>query len=118
MGQYTKGPWESIDAQHDTMIGNFAYASHLITTVDQMIHEGSSRLDIAAVTWIEDQVFDKIGKSEANARLLAAAPDLLEALQDCLLEFQERYDLESSSTNPGIRFAAEAARAAIAKATT
>lgn len=55
-------------------------------------------------------------QAEANAKLFAAAPDLYEALQLCRSELEERFDLESNSTNPGIKVAASEARAALAKA--
>jgi hypothetical protein len=47
-------------------------------------------------------------ETEANARLIAAVPDLLKALQDVLVVFSEEY-----SDSPTL----ERARAAIAKAT-
>lgn len=54
---------------------------------------------------------------EANAKLIAAAPELLEALQDLADDIAERFDMDSPSTNPGIKHCIDAARAAIAKAT-
>lgn len=53
---------------------------------------------------------------EANARLIAAAPELLDALEDLANDISERFDMDDPSTNPGIRRAVEAARAALAKA--
>ena len=52
---------------------------------------------------------------EANARLIAAAPDLLEALRDLL----SRADLDQSATHDGLENcnALAKCRAAIAKAT-
>ena len=52
---------------------------------------------------------------EANARLIAAAPDLLEALRDLL----SRADLDQSATHDGLENcdALARCRAAIAKAT-
>jgi hypothetical protein len=49
-------------------------------------------------------------ETEANARLIAAAPDLIEALKRLL-------DAPSHGTHEAMRRANEAARAAIAKAT-
>ena len=54
----------------------------------------------------------------ANLSLLAAAPELLEALIALTDDVSERFDLDSSSTNPGIKSCVADARAAIAKATT
>lgn len=60
------------------------------------------------------------GKKLANwrhdAALIAAAPELLEALEDLADDISERFDMDDRSTNPGMKLAMEAARAAIAKA--
>ena len=56
------------------------------------------------------------GKELANARLIAAAPDLLEALEDIANDYADRFDMDSPSTNPGMKVVVENARAAIAKA--
>lgn len=53
----------------------------------------------------------------ANARLMVSAPDLLDALRDLTNDVCERFDMESSSTNPGIKHCVEQALKAIAKAT-
>ena len=52
---------------------------------------------------------------DANARLIAAAPDLLEALRNLLAEYNQH--IPEDATCPHILLAADAARAAIAKAT-
>lgn len=52
-----------------------------------------------------------------DARLMAASKELLEALQDMVNDIAERFDMDSPSTNPGIKICVENARAAIAKAT-
>jgi hypothetical protein len=53
----------------------------------------------------------------ANARLIAAAPELLEALKEIAADYADRFDLDDPSTNPGIKYTIKQARAAIAKAT-
>ena len=53
----------------------------------------------------------------ANLRLLASAPDLLEALMSLADDVSDRFDLDCPSTNPGIKSCIAEARAAIAKAT-
>lgn len=58
----------------------------------------------------------KHDNTEADAQLIAAAPDLLEALEDLADDISERFDMDDRSTNPGMKRAMEAARAAIAKA--
>lgn len=60
---------------------------------------------------------------EANARLIASAPDLLEALQaiveasKCTVAGQDYYPPQALSTGPALMSAICAARAAIARAT-
>ena len=54
---------------------------------------------------------------EADARLIAAAPELLEALRELTDDVADRFDLDSPSANPGIKSTVAAARAAVAKAT-
>jgi hypothetical protein len=54
---------------------------------------------------------------EANAKLIAAGPDLLEALQEFADDAEARWDMQSRRTNPGIKHCVKQARAAIAKAT-
>lgn len=51
---------------------------------------------------------------EANARLIAAAPDLLAALRMLLEEFEDRFDMDNPSTNPGIKVAAARVRKLLA----
>ncbi|MEB5935519.1 hypothetical protein MXL15_25360 [Pseudomonas mosselii] len=50
---------------------------------------------------------DRVAEGEANARLIAAAPDLLEALESCI----------EHGSMTGAEWVADKARAAIAKAT-
>lgn len=45
-------------------------------------------------------------EQEANARLIAAAPDLLEALKDCLLRFTEAFPASSEYEPIKLGFAA------------
>ena len=52
----------------------------------------------------------------ANARLIAAAPDLYTALEEITLDYADRFDLDDPSTNPGIKAVIEQARAALAAA--
>jgi hypothetical protein len=56
-------------------------------------------------------------QSPADAQLISAAPDLLESLKDLVDDIAERFDMDSQSTNPGIKICVERARVAIAKAT-
>lgn len=54
---------------------------------------------------------------EANCNLIAAAPELLEALREIADDYADRFDMTCPGTNPGIKYVVEQARAAIAKAT-
>ncbi|MHC3750729.1 hypothetical protein ACYKDZ_17815 [Stutzerimonas stutzeri] len=63
----------------------------------------------------QEQVVDYVYE-EADARLIAAAPELLEALEDIANDYAERFDMDSQSTNPGMKVVVENARAALAKA--
>ena len=89
--KHTPGPWESMPV--DAGIHRFG----IICANDPL---GTSANDIAAV-WLRGGQ----QKTEANARLIAAAPDLLEALQ-AVVRVADRSTVEF-----------DAARAAIAKAT-
>lgn len=55
-------------------------------------------------------------EAKANSLLMAAAPELLATLQELVADIADRFDMDSPSTNPGIKSAIAEARAAIAKA--
>ena len=114
MSGYTKGPWR-LGALDVTPFG----------TGFSMGIDAESHGELATVVWqIEDDKID--GKPslecEANARLISAAPELLEALIECLPclgwehdsddEIQREHELGNGYAELIIR-----ARAAIAKAT-
>lgn len=61
--------------------------------------------------------FKNGGFTGPDARLIAAAPELLEALREITADYADRFDLDSASTNPGIKSSIKQARAAIGKAT-
>ena len=87
----TKGPWRVSEK-----VGDFIHIRH------DNNYPGAMSLNLAHITarasWSKE--------AEANARLIAAAPDLLEALQDAL----HAYDKHSEHSQWDF------ARAAIAKA--
>jgi len=80
---HTKGPWEvdSVlsEGLHDIVLG-------------YQIPEVGNPITLAFVHFDEEEGPGRISLSEAeaNARLIAAAPDLLEACQDALAAIPER----------------------------
>ena len=97
--QHTPGPWYIGKDFSDQ--GRHIYAKQMVCDDDgEMWHP------LIATTDDDERLVDW----QANAVLIAAAPDLLEALQRML-------DAPSHGTHEAMRRANEAARAAIAKAT-
>lgn len=101
--KHDPGPWRTSESAHRNEW------SHWIMT------GGNRDATIAAVT----QIPQAPEKSDANARLIAAAPELLEACRSLLEEF-DRYDAAMTAIGRGhedFGRQREAARAAVAKAT-
>lgn len=96
--KHTPGPWS---------INNWPQP-------DSSIAIGATGTPLIARVQLRDV---SINEHNANARLIAAAPELLEALSELADEVSDRFDLESPSTNPGIKHAVAVARKAIARAT-
>lgn len=91
MNKHTPGPWE-IKRHYDSCYKNISAQKHT---------------ELARVVWcMEDE--DRSPECEANAYLIAAAPDLLEALQNLLKVHEGEGGTE--------HHAGDMARAAIAKA--
>jgi hypothetical protein len=68
--------------------------------------------------YMHDSGFSEIGDElEANARLIASAPDLLEALKECMCLLEDRRLLKSEGLDGIVDIAVTEARALIAKAT-
>ena len=95
MSQYTPGPWR---IQRDDQI--------VILNADESI----AMLFRDGDVHYNDLLAPEDDACEANARLIAAAPDLLEAIQALVKEFEKE-------AMPGIYAGLALARAAIAKAT-
>lgn len=93
MSKHTKGPWLSVNGPCDDDFQCVCVVDHMTVCAKEVI-----------------------GSAEDDARLIAAAPELLEALIDIANDYSERFDMESPSTNPGMKIVVENARAAIAKA--
>ena len=95
MAEFTKGPWK-------------------------VEHDGPS---LPIITAIVDGRWDFVatvehagGADEANARLIAAAPDLLEALQEYMSAFGQALEANDITFNLQQQDADAMARAALAKA--
>ena len=102
--KHTPGPWviaESEQGRH-------------FRAVSAKKHEA-----LATVVWLmEDDDMDGVTspECEANASLIAAAPDLLEALTDAVIDFDNWAAHEDNHPHEHLVAWAERARAAIAKA--
>jgi len=106
MSQHTPGSWHQ----------PIRYSAEDGTDVPCGSIEDSRGRPIAVISWPErssDQII-------ANARLIAASPDLLEALQELVAEHDfkaEAYTAKHPMCFPKDTYGVELARAAIAKAT-
>ena len=98
---HTPGPWDKID-------GLMRYIPFSVVADNP---GGPGRLSIAHV----DDVDGFAGSSEANARLIAAAPELLEACKASVAEITGG-SLFPESLRPGNETPLELLKAAIAKA--
>ena len=95
MNQHTKGPWDRIIADGYTVRHPQIY---------------SDTGPVANATWLGDGRLDELN---ANARLISAAPELLEALKGMLEQFNYH---TTTGINHEESEAIAKARAAIAKA--
>jgi hypothetical protein len=108
MSKHTEGPWSFA---HNGA-GDFKTACIDICQSNSKEFRGQVAY-LQSAEHIEGITMAECG---ANARLIAAAPDLLEALEDLTDDIAGRFDMDSPSTNPGMVAAVHNARAAIAKA--
>lgn len=96
--KHTPGPWEACK------VGDYGdYDGQCLVVLGDDMR--------VAVTLGSDKT------AKANASLIAAAPDLLDALREIADDYAGRFDMASPSTNPGMKYVVSQARAAIAKAT-
>lgn len=90
---YTKGPWE-ID-RNNVHAGQIATIHHCLN---------NDWIEIWSPNWPEDEK-----TQEANAHLIAAAPELLEAVLDCQKALRT---LDGGAVNIALRVAREAIKKA------
>jgi len=102
---HTPGPWQQRDDQTPegwvTIIGN----------IDGEYIDGKPECTYDVICVCEDEYGERLPNVSANARLIAASPDLLTALQMLVADFGDY----PASERPCLAF--DKARAAIAKAT-
>ena len=79
---------------------------------DRYMQGSWSRVDLNQT----QDAFVALATPAAILELLAIQAQLVEALKDITGDISERFDMESSSTNPGIKNCVENARAALAAA--
>ena len=98
MSKHTEGPWSVVEHDHAICIQ---------TESPSKTKYGASRY--AAIGGFDRNDRAQLEEARANARLIAAAPELLEALTDCVEHMHW--------TQPQGEAALKKAKAAIAKAT-
>ena len=107
--KHTPGPWEVADLPHSIVVR---------TESPNKTPYGASRY--AAIGGFDRSDPDQLDEALANARLIAAAPDLLSALDD-LARYADTCELFLRETHPGkadmLRKRVTAAIDAMAKAT-
>lgn len=103
--KHTPGPWHYFHGGNEWAISRDEDGKENIARV---------HININGISSFDPRHIESIGESEENARLIAAAPELLEALQRLIKECE--WQAEIGNMN-GERIEFSAARAAIAKAT-
>lgn len=103
---HTPGPWENIDNMNET--GDISILCGKVNAYGNYHVASISRGPVEHLT----------EEDKANARLIAAAPELLEALESFLRCPSVGSDGPGTSTLRVMDYNLKAARAAIAKATT
>lgn len=112
MSKHTPGPW--FKSERPTNVNGIEYAGGCIAftamprQASEEREEGESWLEMRVRTKPEQDAIK--AEEAANARLIAAAPELLEALRDMLM-------VTTETNGCGRQHAIDGARAAIAKAT-
>lgn len=115
---HTSGPWEVVlvdDGMTNEVTFIIRMGSHL---GGKNFWEPQHRIDYASST--KEASPEQFGEAQANARLIAAAPDLLDALKAALPYVDDASDVHSlfpdSASSVACRAVVAACRVAIAKA--
>lgn len=109
--QHTHGPWLVAQSCYVRPIGDGQWLHEAIITSRHATSPSIARVDAKSYQVSEREALKPDSECFANARLIAAAPELLENLKRLCDA------LEPSDIHNGNREAYNAARAAIAKAT-
>lgn len=112
---HTPGPWRIAYAETEARWPVVAVDDDACPGYDNEIAEigGIVATRGREGNWLPDPAADTV---MANARLIAAAPDLLAALKDVTDWLADQRDFQLGNGDPGEYLAVDAARAAIAKA--
>ena len=109
MGQHTKGPWKA------DYLGVIMGGKHGLTSIAEAPLVRWSHCQLVAQDKGAQEVADYCGKmhdeAAANARLIASAPELLEALQALLAQHMAGVDLSVRDRHEWCRAAAAIAKA-------
>ena len=102
MSKYTKGPWKIVEKTDQKIISHWSIqiGKHAVSFFPYQYHYANEEKTLGA--------YGKDAEMMANARLISAAPDLLEALQLAVGVIEDEYGFDDSI--------AVDCRAAIAKA--
>ena len=112
--KHTPLPWKIVE--REIMEDGSVYPKHIVGGITEM-QIALIESPAAAELFVNDPDWKHLRDSEmscANARLIAAAPELLEALKECLRCGDGYANCEESYLPPSVR---DKARAAITKAT-
>lgn len=113
MSNHTPGPWHAATADEwRTASGEHAQWGRFDISAGSKDPDAENYYRVASVSNVNNA-----DQNQANAKLIGAAPDLLLALREIADDYADRFDMDSPSTNPGMKYVVQQAREAIAKAT-
>lgn len=99
--KHTPGPWRLSETASDSVVCD--------------VNSGHDHPDVIA--YYGGHLIAESIHNDANRALIAAAPDLLQALIEITDDYADRFDLDDKGTNTGIKSAIKRSREAISKAT-